>query len=432
MSTLQIFMSHSSRDKAFVRRLNRDLRSQAFRTWLDEEDIPFGSSISEEIQNGLDTSDVLFVFLSEHAVASRWLATEWQSKFFQQMQVRQIPIVPILLGDCRIPTFLSDKRYVDFRRKEDYDANLSAMLRFLSNVRTERAGERMPSFDDKQGIFAHKKEILDDLETEHVSLPTYRRLLIVRTLRRIPRSGKSVRLAEFKPRLRIRSIYDHILSLAHLADCILPHINHGIHPSELGDLSLCIAYHELNEVILGDIPSYTSLSNNKRNRNRNYAEQRLRNVSPQDRERIANEVVWMFLSDKHKQAFGAAMKLFADQRSRVHILFKSLDKLDPIVSVWRYIHHYRGKLGPNPQIFNHKMKDFFENPDVKSYMRANKIDARLIDMVINLQDRRKAWDYYEDPDRIFSDERLFQIPKLAVRKAIEGIPLFGPSMRQPS
>jgi hypothetical protein len=77
-----------------------------------------------------------------------------------------------------------------------------------------------------------------------------------------------------------------------------------------------------------------------------------------------------------------------------------------------------------PQNFNHKMKDFFGNPDVKSYMRANKVDPRLIDMVINLQDRRKAWDYYEDGDRIFKEARLFQIPRDSVRKSIEGIPLF--------
>ncbi len=426
MRTLQIFMSHSSRDKAFVRRLNKDLKSHAFQTWLDEENIPFGKSIPEEIQRGLDSSDVLFVFLSEHAVASRWVSNEWQSTFFQQVNIRKIPIVPILLGDCTIPTFLADKRYADFRKKEKYDTNLSELLDFLSGIRSEKTGERMPLFDDKQGILAHTREILDDLEDEHISLPTHKRLPIVGTLRRMPRSGKSVRLTEFKPRLKIRSIYDHILSLAHLADCVLPHLDHGIHPSELGDLSLCIAYHELNEVILGDIPSYTSLSNNKRNRTRNYAEQRLRNVTPHDRERIANEVIWMFLSDKHKQAFNAAMKLFADQRSKAHILFKALDKLDPVVAVWRYLYHYRTKLGPTPQTFNHKMKDFFENPDVKSFMRANKLDPRLIDMVINLQDRRKAWDYYQDPNRIFQDERLFQIPRDAVRKSIEGIGLFAP------
>src|SRR5579871_3967493 len=127
MRTLQIFMSHSSRDKAFVRRLNKDLKSHAFQTWLDEESIPFGKSIPEEIQRGLDSSDVLFVFLSEHAVASRWVSNEWQSTFFQQVNLRKIPIVPILLGDCTIPTFLADKRYADFRKKEKYDTNLSEL-----------------------------------------------------------------------------------------------------------------------------------------------------------------------------------------------------------------------------------------------------------------------------------------------------------------
>jgi 5'-deoxynucleotidase YfbR-like HD superfamily hydrolase len=424
MPKVSVFLSHSSKDKAFVRRLNNDLKSHSVDTWVDEENIPFGASIPEEIQKGLNKANVLLVFLSEHSVASRWVTNEWQTKFFQQVNQRRIIVVPVLINDCQIPPFLSDKRYVDFRKKEDYESNFSILLKFLAQVSLDKGGDKAPSFDKKSKLLDYTQEMIDDLKLENISLPVHKRLPVIDTLKLIPRSGKRVRLVNFRPRLKIRTIYDHILSLAHLADCVLPQIGHGVNQSELGDIALCIAYHELNEIVLGDIPSYTSLNTERRNMIRVYAEERLRSVPPLERERIANEFIWMFLSEKHRKAFEAMMKIFADKSSKANIIFHALDKIDPIVAVWRYLHVFRGKLGDTPKEFNHHMKDFFENPDVKAYLRAHKLDQKLVDMVINLQDRRKAWDYYEDPERVFGDEELFQMPKSAVRAAIEDVALF--------
>jgi 5'-deoxynucleotidase YfbR-like HD superfamily hydrolase len=420
-----VFLSYSSRDRAFVRRLNLDLKSHSIDTWMDEDNIPFGASIPEEIQKGLNKATILLVFLSEHSVASRWVANEWQTKFFQQVQDRKIIVVPILINDCEIPPFLSDKKYVDFRRKEEYESNFSLLLHFLARLPHDRSEESpTPPFNKKSTILDYTKEIIEDLRFENISMPVHKHLPIVETLRKIPRSGKRVRLNKFAPKVKIRTVYDHILSLAHLADCVLPHIDHGINKSEFGDIALCVAYHELNEVVLGDIPSYTSLTNQKRKLIRIYAEERLRSVEPLRRERIANELIWMFLSEKHRKALEAMMNILDDRNSKVKVIFRALDKIDPIVAVWRYIHVYRGRLGDTPKDFIHRMKDFFENPDVKAYIRANKIDSRLADLVINLQDRGRAWDYYEDPSRVFGDDDLFKMPKTAIRAAIEATPLF--------
>ena len=357
MPKLRIFLSHASGDKAFVRRFNNDVKSHGFSTWLDEDDIPYGGSIPDEIQNGLKTTDVVFVFLSERAVASKWVSTEWQSPFFSQVNDNKIQVIPVLLENCAIPLLLANKRSIDFRNKGDYEANLSSTLKFLAALNLDRYGEKVPSFNHEQGVLAHVQEILDDLDNESISLPVHRRLPIIGTLKKIPRSGKRVRLVKFQPALKLRSIFDHILSLAHISDCLLPHIEHKMRSAEIGDLSLCIAYHELNEVVLGDIPSYTSLDNDRRNMIRVYAEERLRNVAPDEREEIANRFIWMFLSEKHRQALTATMAIFKDKGSKVFSLFRALDKMDPIVAVWRYLHHYRGKLGENPSVFNSRMKD---------------------------------------------------------------------------
>ena len=424
---LLVFLSYSSHDRAFVKRLNRNLRSRSIETWLDEQNIPLGASITAHVQEGLHEADVLLVFLSVTSVASRWVNAEWQTHYSRQLNGKSIATIPVLLDDCEIPAFLADRKYIDFRKKEDYETNLSTLLAHLEEIRAERLPDIAISDYMRSGsISSITRDILFDLEREQISFPLHKRMPIVDTLRQIPRSGKKVRLEHFRPKVCPRTIYDHLLSLAHVADCLFAHIDTGVHENEYGDIALCIAYHEINEIFLGDIPTYTSLSNNKRNSARIFAEERLRTVLPQERERISYEFIRMFLSDKHRYALDAVKRILSDPKNRTCVTFKMLDKIDPIIATWRYLHHYRGKIGNTPKSFNSAMKDFFENPDVKSYLRANKVDSRLIDLVLKLQDRRKAWDYYEDPSRIFGTPSLFEIPSSVVRSAIEDIPLFCP------
>ena len=423
---MKIFLSHASYDKKRVRRLKKDLNSHGFGTWLDEDDILFGESITAAISKGLKDSDVLLLFLSQKAVDSNWVGREWQAKFFHELNDSKIVVVPVLLDDCDIPTLLIDLKYVDFREESKYETGLASLLRTLQRIK-EAAGEPSSS-DDPNTVLEYTRELLDELDEEFIALPFQRKVPIVDKLKRIPRSGKHIRLVSFKPspktRLSIRTVYDHVLSTAHVADCLLPHIEHGIPQQELAELARVIAFHELNEIVLGDIPTYTTLSENKRKSTKNYAESRLRSVEPAKRERIANEFIWLFLGEKQRASLEAVMSVLEDDSSSLHIAFKLLDKIDPILATWRYLHHYRGELGPTPRDFNRRMKDFYENPDVKHFVRDYAFEHRVQDLVRNLQDRSKAWEYYENPAKLFSNESLFSFPTAVVRSMIEGIPLF--------
>src|SRR6266436_1114520 len=94
MPRLKVFLSHSGRDKPFVRRLNKDIKSHGFETWIDEDNVPPGGSITAEVQKALEICDVVFVFLSEHSVASKWVSNEWQSQFFKEADEKNIRVIP--------------------------------------------------------------------------------------------------------------------------------------------------------------------------------------------------------------------------------------------------------------------------------------------------------------------------------------------------
>jgi 5'-deoxynucleotidase YfbR-like HD superfamily hydrolase len=419
-----VFLSHASNDKPFVNRLNKSLRSNGFSTWLDHKDIPFGGSIAGEIQNGLVESSVMIVVLSQSSVVSKWVSTEWQAKLFRHMKDEKVGIIPLIIDDCEPPPLLAGLKQLDFRDVSKYDDNLQSLVRALRKHQESPDDEYVA--DQTTSVFGYMTEILNELEDEFIALPFKRKLPIVGQLKKIPRSGKKVRLARIRQKLPARTVYDHLLSMAHVADCLLPEINHGIPDQERSELARCIAFHELNEVILGDIPTYTNLTSRSRQSTRNYAELRLSTVEPAIRERIANEFIWLFLGEKQRLSMRAVINTLDNERSKLYIAFKMLDKLDPILAVWRYLHHYRGKLGPKAYEFNTEMKDFYENPDVKSFLRKNKADQKVIDLASKLQDRELAGLYYVNREKLLS-KRPFEIRMEPVMRMIEGIPLYSKS-----
>ena len=51
---MKIFLSHSSKDKEFVRKLADDLKTYGLSVWFDEWEIKVGDSITNKISQGID------------------------------------------------------------------------------------------------------------------------------------------------------------------------------------------------------------------------------------------------------------------------------------------------------------------------------------------------------------------------------------------
>jgi len=420
---MKIFLSHTSTDKPFVRKIEKALTSQGYSTWFDEKDIPIGESILKEIGNALQKCDVVLVFLSKESVESRWVNEEWRIKFFDYVNKGQVYILPMLIEECDIPQLLKDKKYADFTENESYESSLSLLLKRLKQIELDKYTSN--DTNKNVSIYEHTKELLSELEDEEIILPIFGSIHIVDTLKKIQRSGKLVRLESFsnKLKIKIRSIYDHTLSVAHFADYLLPEVNVGITEKEHTELARIIAFHEFNEVILGDIPSYTNLREKQRTSTLNHAERTLRLVDPKEREYIANKFIWMFLSEKQKLSLDAVLSHLSQTQSCLTIFFKILDKIDPIISVWRYLNYYRGKI-ENIDEFLKRLKDFFEYPDVKTSIINTQFNDYLSEFVKVLQNRNYAKQYYESSDFIDFKSDLFGFSSDVIKNIIESCPLF--------
>jgi hypothetical protein len=71
-----VFLSHSSHDKAVVRDVAERLRSDGLRVWLDDWELKPGDSIPSKIEDGLKHSRVLVLCMSANAFGSDWAQLE--------------------------------------------------------------------------------------------------------------------------------------------------------------------------------------------------------------------------------------------------------------------------------------------------------------------------------------------------------------------
>src|SRR5437016_2632636 len=115
-----IFLSHSHKDKAFVKRLTLDLRRRGHVVWVDEAEINVGDSLIEKIREGIDRVDFVAAVISRASVKSKWVSRELDIASNRELRGKKVVVLPILLEDVRLPGFLDGKLFADFRGESRY------------------------------------------------------------------------------------------------------------------------------------------------------------------------------------------------------------------------------------------------------------------------------------------------------------------------
>lgn len=112
---MSIFISYSRRDAKFVDQLSSQLIEKNIKVWKDDMKISAGDSLMDKIQAGIKGASYFCIVLSKNALQSDWVQVETQQALSHETQKKDIVILPIVIDDCEIPSFLQDKKYVDFR-----------------------------------------------------------------------------------------------------------------------------------------------------------------------------------------------------------------------------------------------------------------------------------------------------------------------------
>ncbi|MBY4886370.1 toll/interleukin-1 receptor domain-containing protein [Pantoea sp. DY-15] len=128
------FLSHNHSDKEFVRKLAQDLGNHGVRYWLDEAEMKIGDSLIRKIRDGIDNVEYFAVILSPNSINTPWVVNELDVAMNQQINGRNIKVLPIMFKDCEPPGFLLGKVYGDFRNGENYDESFKKLVNSMGLV----------------------------------------------------------------------------------------------------------------------------------------------------------------------------------------------------------------------------------------------------------------------------------------------------------
>jgi hypothetical protein len=109
---MKVFLSHSSLDKAYVRRVKAALAPHGPDSWLDECELFPGDSLFDKIAEAITESDCVLVFISENSVKSGWVKRELSSFLAREETALKPLVIPVILDRTEPPVFLAPRLQV--------------------------------------------------------------------------------------------------------------------------------------------------------------------------------------------------------------------------------------------------------------------------------------------------------------------------------
>ncbi len=159
---------------------------------------------------------------------------------------------------------------------------------------------------------------------------------VIPALKALPRSGHALRIDKFGLDLPKQSVYDHALTLAYNCDIYQKSLGISFDVQILANY--CV-FHDLAEVIVGDVPRFTSKSLAKKHY--------LSAVQKRAAEIKANQIISENIDASLKAEFVESIHLLEseeEENTGIRKLFWMLDKTEPILSMWRYIYNFHDQI----------------------------------------------------------------------------------------
>lgn len=125
-----LFISYSHKDKDFVRRLVSDLKDIGINVWIDDSELKLGDSVLEKIISALDRVKYV-IAISKNSINSTLVKKELEVAMNQEIDGKRVKVIPLLIYDVELPSFLTGKMYGDFRNDNSYSDEFFKLLRAI-------------------------------------------------------------------------------------------------------------------------------------------------------------------------------------------------------------------------------------------------------------------------------------------------------------
>lgn len=131
---MKVFLSHTSNDKPFVRKIASILDVHGVEYWIDEAEIKVGDSLIGKIRSGIDGCDYLAAFISNESCNSAWVTKELDVAMNLEIAGKSMVVLPIRMDQSEMPGFLFGKFYADFSDNSKFQESAKRLIESLGIV----------------------------------------------------------------------------------------------------------------------------------------------------------------------------------------------------------------------------------------------------------------------------------------------------------
>lgn len=132
-SGYRVFLSHSSKDKDFVKELYRRLTRDGVSCFFDIESIGWGHNWVRALERALDECESVVFVLSPDFCNSEWVEVERTGSIADDPGGLKRKVRPLMLRPCRelptFPRFLRQMQALDVSTHALFEANYSRICR---------------------------------------------------------------------------------------------------------------------------------------------------------------------------------------------------------------------------------------------------------------------------------------------------------------
>ena len=129
------FISHSSFDKQFARRLAMDLRASGIKVWLDESEIKIGELLTNRIQDAISKHKFFIAIISKNSLSSAWVSKEIEIALELEIKSHSVKILPVVIDDCSPPSFVNERLYADITKEVNYFTEFVKIVSSIDSIR---------------------------------------------------------------------------------------------------------------------------------------------------------------------------------------------------------------------------------------------------------------------------------------------------------
>jgi uncharacterized protein YjbI with pentapeptide repeats len=138
------FISYSTKDQEFAKRLYADLQEEGVRCWFAPDKLKIGDPFRQRIDEAIRRHQKLLVILSEHSVESNWVRDEVESCFEREHREKSIVLFPVRLDGAVMDTDAAwaassrrQRHMGDFSKWRDHDSYQKAFDRLLKDLKAD-------------------------------------------------------------------------------------------------------------------------------------------------------------------------------------------------------------------------------------------------------------------------------------------------------